>query len=156
MTNMFPAVLILLLASVMTSCTFNKPNSGYNQTVITLKRTACFGTCPIYDVTVYGDGRVVYNGKDFVKAKGKQNSKIPIKEVHQIVNLMQKSNYLKFKDQYIDMQVTDMPYIYTSLTWNGITKKVERYAGDESAPKVLKEIEDRIDKVTNTKQWVGE
>jgi Domain of unknown function (DUF6438) len=37
---------------------------------IKLERTACLGTCPIYSVTIFSDGRLEYKGEMFVKAKG--------------------------------------------------------------------------------------
>ena len=43
-----------------------KEEAVKNDTVITLERTACFGTCPIYTITIYGDGRVVYDGEDLL------------------------------------------------------------------------------------------
>ncbi len=43
--------------------------------VITLERTQCFGSCPVYKLTVYGDGRVVYEGGGFVKIKGEKKKR---------------------------------------------------------------------------------
>src|ERR1041385_1402009 len=46
----------------------NQP--GSNDDSITLSRTACFGTCPIYTVTINSDGAVTFNGLRFVKNVG--------------------------------------------------------------------------------------
>src|SRR6059058_5801427 len=33
-------------------------------TLITLERTACFGTCPVYKLTISADGKVAFEGKN--------------------------------------------------------------------------------------------
>lgn len=35
-------------------------------TMIGLKRSGCFGFCPGYELTIFGDGRVVYRGGGYV------------------------------------------------------------------------------------------
>jgi len=44
---------------------------------ITLERTSCFGTCPVYKVSVRRDGSVAYDGKQFVRVTGHRTHKIP-------------------------------------------------------------------------------
>ncbi len=39
--------------------------------IITLERGACYGMCPVYSLTIYGNGKVVYKGDMFVKVAGK-------------------------------------------------------------------------------------
>ena len=39
---------------------------------VTLRRGACFGACPVYSVTLFGDGRVVGEGVAHVAATGAQ------------------------------------------------------------------------------------
>ena len=34
-----------------------------------MRRTACFGQCPTYEVSFFQDGKVLYQGKKFVKMK---------------------------------------------------------------------------------------
>ena len=43
---------------------------------ISLERTSCYGTCPSYKVIAYRDGRIQYEGKDYVTIKGKRISAI--------------------------------------------------------------------------------
>ena len=61
--------------------------------VITLERTPCFGTCPVYTLAVQGDGTVVYEGKDFVKTKGIMEISIPQAKIDQLVK--ESGEYLK-------------------------------------------------------------
>ena len=38
----------------------------WNSVKITLSRTACYGTCPVYSIELHGDGTVLYSGKSNV------------------------------------------------------------------------------------------
>lgn len=126
-----------------------------DQPVITLERTACFGTCPVYRVEIYADGRVVYNGERFVTTTGEQTYSIDPETVQQLVDGFQAAGYFGWNDEYTDMHVTDMPTITTSVTRDGETKQITRYAGDSSAPQALSFLENWIDLAANTPQWTG-
>jgi len=93
---------------------------------ITLERTGCFGTCPIYSVTVDGDGSVLYEGIRFVKLDGDYSYQIPEKNVTDLVELFYRSNYFSLKDRY-DVPATDLPTVITSLRVGDEKKTVENY-----------------------------
>jgi hypothetical protein len=48
----------------------------WNSLRMTLRRSACFGTCPVYSVEISGDGSVVYTGTSHVLITGEQYSQI--------------------------------------------------------------------------------
>lgn len=128
----------------------------YSQARISLERSACFGTCPVYSVTLYGDGRVVYVGEDFVHATGERRSSIPAPAMHALVDFMLERHYTSLNDSYTTVGATDMPHAITSLTINGQQKRVDHYFGDISAPLLLRQIENRIDRLANSAQWTGQ
>src|SRR5689334_7780175 len=88
--------------------------------VITLERTICFGSCPAYKVSIYGDGLVIYEGKDFVKTKGDADGRITKDELQQLVREFEKLDYMKLRDRYGDDNAgcpessTDYPSAITS------------------------------------------
>lgn len=43
---------------------------------LSLRRTACFGACPIYEVTLFESGVAVYQGEDFVTVVGEMREAI--------------------------------------------------------------------------------
>jgi hypothetical protein len=128
--------------------------------VITLKRTACFGACPIYSVTIHGDGTVDYEGIRFVKVEGKRSYKISKKSVRDLVNEFYRINYFSFDDEYVSIKnpdgtettVTDLPSCDTSITIGGKTKSVHNYVG---GPKSLETLERKIDWVSGVAKYVG-
>lgn len=123
--------------------------------LITLERTRCFGACPAYRLTIAGDGTVVYEGYYFVKVEGSRASIITQQQLEELIHEFERVDYFSFTD-YIDYHATDMPSAITSITINGRTKTVEHYFGDFNAPNELIELENKIDEITNSSQWVGE
>lgn len=137
------------------------PTPDYARLVITLERTACFGACPIYKLTIYGDGRVEYEGERFVDVTGKQSSTISADQVRELVDALEQADYFNLKDDYT-VPVSDLPTTRTSVTLDGKTKSISNYGscffdmeGVEKAPQALCDFETKIDAVTNSAQWVG-
>lgn len=125
------------------------------QLVITLERTACFGACPVYSLSIYADGTVIYNGERFVDVEGEQTGSIDPAAVDQLVAGFAAAGYFDWNDEYTEMYVSDLPTITTSVTRDGETKQITRYVGDNSAPIALPYLENWIDVVANTQQWTG-
>lgn len=130
--------------------------------VITLERTPCFGTCPVYKLEIFADGKVVYEGKDFVKRKGTVQGRITKAAVQQLVREFNRINYLRLDDEYISEGPncpewwTDSPSAVTSINWKGRQKTIRHYHGCRGA-KVLDQLtalEQKIDQVAKTRRWV--
>ena len=126
-----------------------------SQPVITLARTACFGACPVYTVSIYADGSITYNGERFVDVEGEQTGSIDPAAVDQLVAGFEAAGYFDWNDEYTDMHITDQSTITTSVTRDGETKQIVHYLGDSSAPVALAYLENWIDEAANTQQWTG-
>ncbi len=124
--------------------------SEHSDVVITLERTACHGKCPVYKLVIYGDGNVVYNGEAFVKVKGEHTSRIPEAQLQELLAVFDQTQYFSLQDEYT-ASITDLPTVKTSITIDGKTKYVVNYYG---APEELKQLEMKIDEISNSKQWV--
>src|ERR1700747_3105350 len=65
---------------------------------ITLIRTRCFGTCPIYQVEVDGSGAVVFHGGDFVLVPGRHTAHVSEASVRALLEAFQRADYFSAKD----------------------------------------------------------
>lgn len=127
----------------------------FGDVIITLERTACFATCPIYKLTISGDGKVVYEGKKFVNIIRMRTTQISEDKIKELIDKFNRINYFSLKDSYMNgICATDYPSAITSITINGKTKKITNYHGCPS-PKKLQQLEDKIDKIANSNKWVG-
>lgn len=132
------------------------PTAARHEPMAAIERTACFGWCPVYKVTVYRDGTVDYDGGNFVKTTGHATGSLAPDQIAALDELFRRHHYLDLRDAYEEYHVTDMPSVYTSCTPQGqTTKRVKHYLGDDSAPHDLTEVEDGIDRIVHIEQWIG-
>ena len=156
MTKRFLLVLLIscLTLTGLAACNTEKETVDLDGVIITLERTACYGFCPIYSLTIHGDGTVIYEGEDFVETVGKAETIISIEKVEQLISEFEKVNYDSLKDTYTEKTITDAPSVITSITRNEKTKTVEHYHGDFDAPEELTGLEDKIDEIVNSERWI--
>jgi len=131
-----------------------------NRVVIQFDRSGCYGNCPSYMVTVYGDGRLEYEGKDNVKQKGTAQAHIATADVRALLSNFEKASFLTLssfaRESCTCTVYTDMPTVVTRLEANGISHRVEHYYGCRCAPEALWDLEAAIDKIARTEQWTGD
>ena len=143
---------------------------------ITLARTACLGSCPVYSVTVRRDGTVTYKGEYFVKAKGRRSRRISASMFQQLADEFCKSGFFGFEDQYVLKDkhpdgrvyaISDMPSAITSVQSGALRKSVSSNDdGSESglgpdavlvgrSPEALRRLDALIDKISGSAAWAG-
>lgn len=128
---------------------------------ITIERTMCFGTCPVYTIAIDHTGKVRYEGKDFVKTVGPAESSISNEQLLSLINAFVNSKYWDYQDSYnpdgpqCEDSATDNPSAATSITINGKTKSVSHYYGcrDFAGEAELIALENLIDQTVNSQQW---
>lgn len=126
---------------------------------IQLERTACYGTCPAYSVTIHGDGRVEYNGKSHVRETGVHEGQIATDKIKALVSEFAMAKFWGFDEDYSGKKCkgycTDMSTAVTELKVKGVTHRVNHYYGCGGVPKSLFDLESAIDKFANSQQWTG-
>lgn len=129
--------------------------------VITLERGACFGTCPVYKLTIFDDGTVEYEGKEFVRLRTKAKGEITQEALKQLIREFEKIDFLKLDDSYevgsknCPEGWTDDSSAVTSFNWKDQKKTIRHYHGCRGLAILdqLTALEDKIDEVVNTKRW---
>lgn len=147
--------LLLLFSSFACSTLFPAANTipeDISDAVITLQRTVCYGTCPDYEVAIYGDGTVVYAGNNFVVVEGKRTYSVPAEDVLRLVQLFYEIDYFSMDDRY-EESVTDLPSTTITITIEGETKSVYMYG--MNLPSELIELSQLIDEIAQTSELVG-
>ncbi len=147
-------------------------------TVITLERTACMGSCPDYKIMIFADGMVIYDGREYVKQLGIVRSTITQDQINQLIKEFERISYFSLRDRYevvpdgCPTYGTDMSWANTSFKVNGRFKAIRHYYGCQYSeassryhvphirelvyPKELVDLESKIDEVVNIKQWIGD
>ncbi len=129
--------------------------------VATLERTPCFGTCPVYEVSIFRDGTVKFVGKQHVRQQGAATASISPGAVDSLVADLESAGYFDFAGDYVmdapgcGPYATDSPTVTTSLSAGGRTKRIRHDYGCSGAPPELRPLEQRIDEVAGTSRWTG-
>ena len=127
---------------------------------IRLERGPCFGACPIYDLTIYGDGNVQFVGKRYVRVADTMYSTIPKQVVDSLFDEAYRIRFFEMDSEYMVKKlphgmtesVTDLPSQTVTISLDGTVKRVFDYYG---SPEELRRFEEHIDRAANVVQWVG-
>lgn len=151
------ALTVLMLAACAPVAGGPGPDAPIDPTFsATLERTACFGTCPIYRVTITADGKVAYEGIRFVAAEGRREGQADPDKLAALIALVDSSRFMSLKAQY-RAQVTDLPSQIVTITRNGRSHRVEDYAGRAvGMPEDVTRLEALIDEAAGDGAWVGD
>jgi Domain of unknown function (DUF6438) len=157
-------------AAVFVACTPRSPASNPSESptvqadqapVITLERTACFGSCPVYRLATSADGRVTYEGRAHVRQLGTASAQISPDQVQRLLSEFDRAGYFSFSSRYTPAEpvcgryATDLPSAITSIRVDGRAKRIEHDYGCGAAPGALMVLERRIDEVLGSAQWTG-
>ena len=123
--------------------------------VISLKRTACYGSCPEYSLRIDSSGTVSYEGMGYVARKGNQTSTITTSQFGDLVEAFVKIRFFELHDKYEvgpgGEYSTDQPTAFIGLIQNDRTKIIKDY---DHAPPELRDLEWRIERTVNVHRWL--
>ena len=147
-------LLAVLGALALSACAPVESPAAEGPMTITLTRSMCFGFCPAYRVTIREDGQVTYVGERFVNVVGERRATIPGADVERLLRRFDDTHFDELRDEY-RAQVTDLPTYTITLERNGRSKTVVDYGGlSAGMPRAVRDLQDEIDRVANTGQWV--
>ena len=140
-------------------------------TKIVLTRGQCLGPCPVYTLVILADGKVVYNGQEFVNVFGQQEKYIPQDKVKMLLDEFEKIEFPSLEKQISDVNnpdpdslgdevtsyTTDVPSTEIAFTINGKTY-FAKHDGNNYEHEIFKEVDDLatfIDKTVETINWIS-
>lgn len=123
--------------------------------VVRMERGACYGVCPAYAVEIGADGAVEYEGKAFVSVRGHTTSHVGRAAAAALESRFEQAGFfrLEWRDPCNEV-VTDNPTTTLTLVHAGRKRTISDYHGNGCMPKVLRELEDKVDRVLGTARWV--
>jgi len=99
--------------------------------LIQIRKTTCFGKCPVYSVIVFKDGKVTFNGIDNVLLKGEQKFKISKTKLKNIKEIFQKTSFSTYPDSFVNRAVMDYPSTFITYKNKQIEIKLWKKAPEE-------------------------
>jgi TonB family protein len=118
---------------------------------IQLRRTGCYGPCPVYSVHLYGDGRVEYRGDRYVGVLGIRNYRVEPSAILDLARKFYEQGFFTLCASY-RQRATDLPTVSTSIQVESFSKVVSVYGDRE--PEGLEELDEQVEQVANLNQLV--
>lgn len=97
---------------------------------VTLRRGACFGTCPIYQVRLDSDGTVTWEGERFVERLGRYSGQIDAADFSRLAGFIRRANFFEWEPEYAG-NVTDLPDYDLTVAAGSQVKTVRQNGVDE-------------------------
>ena len=157
------AALLALLSCVKREAVppLSESSASPAEPVITLERTACFGSCPVYRISVTSSGVVSFEGKAHVRRVGPATGQVPRRQVEQLLSDIEQAGYFTLDDRYQASEpgcgryATDAPTVVTSVRLRGRAKTITHDYGCTRVPGTLTILERKIDETLGSAQWTG-
>ncbi|MCL7986971.1 DUF6438 domain-containing protein [Sphingobacterium sp. lm-10] len=151
------ALIILVSCVLLGSCM--KPSTNSNKkldqiSLITISRTPCFGTCPIYTLQIDKHCVATLEAVDHLPngLKGRYETNLPEKEWMKLIKKLEQMNYSSLEDTYGNRQISDLPSVISSISYeDGDMKKIDDYGARGNQE--LSELYAYIDALIGTLDW---
>ena len=147
LVNYVKTTFLILTILSLSSCSPLKSVEN-KEFVFSIRKTECYGTCPVYEMKIYTNGIVTLNAERFMDIEGLHYSNLSKSELERLKQLFDDSEYFSLKEEYLG-HVSDLPTTYTSYN-NGKTIKsvMNYYGGPESLHRLEDELEALVDKLS--------
>ena len=141
------SVFILLLAPCNSGKKATTTASDNSKLEIVYQRTACFGKCPIYTLTINGSTKTAtFKGEQNTDKIGTFSKSMTDDELTQLVNAFESANFNSLNDDYLGT-ITDFPMVLITYSNKGKTKRIR----DRSdAPAELHTLEKILNEFSDT------
>lgn len=144
MRILFMVFTILSLFACKQNKSIEQSNLTKPSDFIRLSRAACFGTCPVYSVQIFADGRVVYEGQRNVLNVGKFSSSLEEAKAKLLFEELKQLNWSSYPDSY-PIDNVDFPQFKLEYQSQDLNKSIK--ANSNAAPELL-ELAKQIDLIS--------
>ena len=144
----------ILLTFWLLSCNTQKESNKHTELIdekklmIQLKKTPCYGECPIFVFQIYSDYTVIFKGIRFVDMVGTYQGSISEKQYVNLINTFETISFKSFDTTYKREFIADLPSII--LTYDDFQIEIH----EDIAPKELSSITASLEDLYKSIEWI--
>ena len=138
---------MILVSILICSCSVPRTITD-EDLLIELKRTPCYGSCPVYTAKINKNGKGLFEGVENVEKIGRFSFSLSQDELMEFENAFLQVDFYQLRNIYME-QVSDLPTTYITYNKDGRRKKIMDYYG---APTTLRTLENRIETLVLSKK----
>ncbi len=101
---------------------FAKKDSEFTVEVNT---TPCFGTCPVYNLEIFSQGKAHYEGIRYTDVEGEVEISLPPSDIDSLKQLILENGFFKLDSIYDDPYISDLPSTTITVSVGEEKKKVK-------------------------------
>jgi hypothetical protein len=128
----------------------NVPGAIAEDDFVELSRSSCYGTCPAYSVRVQADGKVLWDGGEYVEVRGKRQAQIGEGAARDLLKKFLTSEFWSYCSGY-SRNATDLSSSEVSVKLAGKTREINDYG--DSSPLPMRALMYEIDRATDSHRW---
>ncbi|MBP7273804.1 MAG: hypothetical protein KA974_08170 [Saprospiraceae bacterium] len=131
----------------------NSKNDVTMMPFLSIKRTGCYGKCPVYEAIFYENGNVDYIGNRNVEKEGKYSARLEKTALQALKMKISEAKFLEMSDKYPieGKMIPDLPNTITTI-YDGSTIK-KQVKNNHNAPESLLILEKYIDAALDGLKW---
>lgn len=114
-----------------------------------IERTACFGSCPTYKLTILQDGSATYEGRRFAAREGRYTGHVNAATMNALKAAADSLGFYKLEDKY-DQPITDLPSVIIRVHADQRDKQV---IGRVGSPEEFKALTKRAEALLADVEW---
>lgn len=128
------------------------PEEEVVQVILHFQKSACYGKCPVFDVKVYSDGRVLYRGEANVEKMGFYETEIDTSQLDLLFSESERAAFFTLRSHYPtnNQKITDLPQTVTYLKRGELERRVINHF---EAPLSLQHFEKFLEKFFEQLAW---
>ncbi len=141
---MFKSSLLLVFSISLLSCKQQQKVVGQNMPdkdavlLFSLKTTPCFGECPVFDVKLFSDSTLVFEGEQFTKLEGSHEARLNERQYDAFTNLVKQADWKALNDEYVS-NMTDLPSAQFYYNNSGNPREIYKYGMEPRSLTVMGE-----------------
>lgn len=109
----------------------------------------CFGSCPVYKLTIYEGGIAAYEGRQYTNRIGLHTKLLDQNKYRDLINAFEESDMWGFQNIY-KAEIPDLPTISITYHKDGQSKSVK---GKDGRPERILQLEEMLTQVAEGGGW---
>lgn len=145
--RIFSCTLALIL---ITSCSTQKALIGDNFN-ISMDKGSCFGSCPVYTLSIDNKGYATFEGERFTDKVGKHGLQLQSQKLDEIATAFSSADLASYDDNY-PSDISDLPITTIAYINNTFQKRI---SGKVERPEKIKELQSMLEDIAQMDGWMS-
>jgi|GEM_PF-330428 hypothetical protein len=121
---------------------------------IEMSKAPCFGSCPVFKLSIYANGIAVYEGERFTEKVGVYAKKLDPVAFQSLIKAFEEANLWQYPSIFRS-EIPDLPTI--TIIWTDAEGNTKEIKGKEGRPQEVIELENMLDKIAESNSgWIQE